>query len=114
MLHASIGSVHLQNTEPNAYYFRTINFAEINYSNIEKELLSLIDSTKHFRPYLYICRSEIQPDHKPLVWLSKLKELNSQLTRLIRWQIKLNEYDFKVIHKKCKTNYVADALSCKK
>lgn len=104
----AIGSVLSQSNRPVAYYSRTLNSAERNYSTIEKELLSVLDSTKHFRPYLYGQNFLIETDHNPLVWLYKIKEPNS---RLIRWKLKLDEYDYNIVHKKGKENKVADALS---
>lgn len=104
----AIGSVLSQAEKPIAYYSRTLNSAEKNYSTIEKELLSILDSTKHFRPYLFGQKFIIETDHNPLVWLNKIKEPNSRLTR---WKLKLEEFDFDVVYKKGKENKVADALS---
>lgn len=104
----AIGSVLSQFDHPIAYYSRTLNTAERNYSTIEKELLAIVDSTKHFRPYLYGQKFTIETDHNPLVWLSKIKEPNS---RLIRWKLKLGEFQFEIKYKKGKENSVADALS---
>ena len=50
----------------------------------------------------------IETDHRPLVWLHSLREPNQ---RLIRWKLKLEEFDFEIRYKKGKENYVADALS---
>lgn len=50
----------------------------------------------------------MKTDHKPLIWLANLKEPNS---KLIRWKIKLNEYEFNIKHVEGKENKVADALS---
>lgn len=104
----ALGSVLSQQNRPVAYYSRTLNSAEKNYSTIEKELVSILASCKHFRPYLFGKKFTIETDHNPLVWLSKIKEPNS---RLIRWRLKLEEFDFEIKYKKGKENYVADALS---
>lgn len=104
----AIGAVLSQSDRPIAYYSRTLNSAERNYSTIEKELLAIVDSTKHFRPYLYGQNFLVETDHNPLVWLYKIKEPNS---RLFRWKLRLEEYNFTVNYKKGKQNNVADALS---
>lgn len=104
----AVAGVLSQANRPIAYYSRTLNSAEKNYSTIEKELLAILDSTKHFRPYLFGQKFVIETDHNPLVWLYKIKEPNS---RLIRWKLKLEEFDFNIIYKKGRENYVADALS---
>lgn len=104
----ALGSVLSQGNLPIAYYSRILNSAERNYSTIEKELLAILDSCKNFRPYLYGHKFIIQTDHNPLVWLHKIKEPNS---RLLRWRLKLDEFDFTVAYKRGKDNVVADALS---
>lgn len=104
----ALGSVLSQQNRPIAFYSRTLNSAERNYSVIEKELLSILEGVKHFRPYLYGRHFIILTDHNPLVWLAKLKTPNS---RLIRWKIKLDEYQFDIKHLKGSSNSVADALS---
>ena len=104
----AIGSVLSQDSHPIAFHSRTLNSAERNYGTIEKELLAIIDSCKHFRPYLFSTKFIIETDHRPLVWLHSLREPNQ---RLIRWKLKLEEFDFEIRYKKGKENYVADALS---
>ena len=108
----ALGAVLSQSVDgkdlPIAYASRTLNSHEINYSTIEKELLSIVWSTKYFRPYLYGKRFIIQTDHRPLVWLMSLKDPNS---KLLRWKVKLDEYDFEIRYKEGKLNTNADALS---
>lgn len=93
---------------PIAYASRLLNKAEQNYSTIEKESLAIIYCVNHFRPYLYGNKFTIMTDHKPLEWLHSVKDPTS---RLIRWRLKIAEYDYKVIYKAGKTNCNADALS---
>lgn len=93
---------------PIAYASRTLNVHEQNYSTIEKELLAIVWSVRYFRPYLYGRTFTIVTDHKPLQWLFNLKEPNS---KLVRWRLKLEEFDYKIIYKKGASNTNADALS---
>lgn len=93
---------------PIAYASRILNKAELNYSTIEKELLAICWSVKHFRPYLYGRKFTIVTDHKPLTWLFSIKDPGS---RLIRFRLKLEEYEYNIVHKAGKNNTNADALS---
>lgn len=93
---------------PIAYASRTLNPSECNYSTIEKELLAIVWSTKYFRPYLFGRKFVIITDHKPLQWLFSIKEPNS---KLVRWRLKLQEYDYTIHYKKGVQNSNADALS---
>jgi len=93
---------------PIAYTSRLLNSAEQNYSTIEKELLAIVYSVNHFRPYLYGHKFLLVTDHKPLVWLHSVKDPTS---RLLRWRLKLAEYEYTVAYKAGKTNLNADALS---
>lgn len=108
----AIGGVLSQGTPgkdlPVAYCSRTLNQSEIGYSTIEKELLAIVYSTKYFRPYLYGRKFKIYTDHKPLQWLFSLKEPNS---KLLRWRLKLEEYEYEILYKKGSLNKNADALS---
>lgn len=107
----AIGAILSQGTpgsdKPVAYASRTLNDTENKYSTIEKELLAIIWAVTYFRPYLYGRKFLILTDHKPLKWLFSLKEPNQ---KLIRWRLKLEEYDYEIDYKKGKNNN-ADALS---
>ena len=93
---------------PIAYASRTLNEHEINYSTTEKELLAIVWATKYFKHYLLGVKFKIVTDHKPLTWLFNLKEPNS---KLLRWKLKLQEFDYEIEYKKGKLNTNADALS---
>jgi hypothetical protein len=58
-------------------------------------VLVVVWRVKHFRPYLYVRKFKIASDHKPLIWIIKDPGL-----RLLRWRIKLKEYDCKIVYKK--------------
>lgn len=108
----AIGAVLSQNNNnkdlPIAYASRTLNEHEVNYSTTEKELLAIVWTVKYFRPYLYGRKFKIITDHRPLTWLMSLKDPSS---KLVRWKIRLDEYDFDVTYKPGTLNSNADALS---
>jgi hypothetical protein len=94
--------------KPIAFASRTLNQAEQNYSTIEKELTAIVWACKHFRPYLLGRTFTIVTDHKPLTWMFSVKDPSS---RLLRWRLLLEEYDYTVEYKAGKRNVNADALS---
>ena len=96
------------NGKPVAYASKSLNKAESNYSTIEKELLAMVWAIKHFRPYLYGRRFEVYSDHRPLVYLFTLADPSSRLTK---FRLALEEYNFEVIYRKGSENVIADALS---
>lgn len=81
--------------KPTCYASRTLNDTERKYNAIEKELLVIVWATKYFRPYLNGRKFVNYTDHGPLTWLFKLKDPNSKLQR---WKIKLEEYDYKIVY----------------
>lgn len=97
-----------KNGRPVAYASRALNKAENNYSTIEKELLAVVWAIKHFRPYLYGKKFSICTDHRPLVYLFSMKEPSSRLTK---FRLALEEYDFDITYIQGSRNVVADALS---
>lgn len=97
-----------KDSNPIAYASRSLNKAEKNYPTIEKELLAIVWACKYFRPYLYGRRFKIQTDHKPLVHLFGMKDPSS---RLLKFRLQLEEYDFVVEYVRGSDNAAADALS---
>lgn len=93
---------------PIAFASRTLNNAERNYPTVEKELLAIVWGCKYFRQYLYGRKFTVVTDHRPLTWIFSVKDPSS---RLLRWRLKLEEYEYEVIYKKGSNNTNADALS---
>lgn len=105
----ALGAV-LSNSDdrPVAFASRSLNKAEKNYSTVHKEMLALVWSMKHFRPYLFGRKFKVLTDHRPLVYLFSMTDPSSRLTK---FRLALEEYDFSVHHVKGTENVTADALS---
>ena len=107
-----IGSVLSQEMDgedrPVAYFAKHMSKAERNYSTSEKELLAIVKSIEFFKQYLYGKEFVLVTDHQPLVWLMKMK---NPTARLARWLIRIEQYDFKILHKKGKLHGNADGMS---
>ena len=65
-------------------------------------------TTAHFNVFLYGARFIAITDHAALQHPKKQRDNNS---RLMRWSLKLAEYDYDVLHKPGKLHVDADALS---
>lgn len=87
---------------------KCLNEAEVNYSTTEKELLVIVYAVTKLRIYLLGTRFLIITDHKGLIFLNSTQYLNS---RLIRWSILLQSYDFDVQYCRGVVNVVADFFS---
>jgi hypothetical protein len=89
------------------YISRTLQPAEQKWSVREKEALAIIFACETFRPYLYGSKFIIFTDHQSLQWLMKA----TTPARLVRWALRLAEYDFEIKYRKGEENANADALS---
>ncbi|XP_042613167.1 uncharacterized protein K02A2.6-like [Cyprinus carpio] len=98
---------------PIGFMSRTLNQAERNYSQLDKEGLAVMFGLQRFHKYLYGRKFTIVTDHKPL--LSLFNELKSvpQMSspRIQRWAVTLRAYEYNIIYKPGKDQANADALS---
>lgn len=94
--------------KPIAFASRTLSKSEENYSTIEKELLAIVWACKYFRPYLFGNKFTLYTDHKPLQYIFNLKDPSS---KLVRWRLCLEEFDYDIQYRSGKQNVVADGLS---
>ncbi len=93
---------------PIGFWSRTMTAAEKNYSATERECLAAIFAIKTLRPYLMFERFDLHTDHAALQWLFSIEDPSG---RLMRWRLRLAEYDFNICYKKGANNHHADAMS---
>ncbi|KAF9758282.1 Retrovirus-related Pol polyprotein from transposon, partial [Nosema granulosis] len=90
-----------------SYFSRPHSKAENNYSTTEKELLAVIKSVEHFRPYLISRKFLLFTDHSAITFLFTSRNMKA---RLARWSLILQEYDMDIVHIKGELN-PSDCLS---
>ena len=105
-----LGAVLLQDGKPVIYASRSLTETEQRYSNIERELLSVVFALERFHHYLYGYTVTVQTDHQPLVSIWT-KSIASNSPRLPRVLLRLSHYDVDIEYLKGKENVIADALS---
>ena len=103
-----IGACLFQQNRPVLYHSRDLTQSEINYAQIEKELLAVVSAVDKF--HTYGRHVIIETDHKPLEAVCK-KSLTSAPKRLQRMLLQLQKYDLEVMYKKGTEMYFADTLS---
>jgi len=100
--------------KPIGYASRTLNKAERNYSQLEKEGLSCVFGVKHFYSYLFGHLFELVTDHKPLLGLLAENKPTSPhaLARIPRWALYLSLFEYTLKFRRTAAHGNADALSC--
>ena len=94
--------------KPVAYFSKKLLTREENYSTVEKECLAIKLATQAFRVYLLGRPFVVQTDHRALEWLDRVKENNS---RLSRWSLAMQPFQFTVEYRPGRGNANADSLS---
>ena len=97
---------------PIAFTSRTLSVSEKNYSQIEKDALSLIVGIRKFHKYIYGRHFTLVTDHHPLTALFGSKSGVPALAagRLQRWAF-LSSYDYEIEFRNTKAHANVDSLS---
>ena len=98
---------------PVAFASRVLSSAEKNYSQIEREALSIVYGVQKFYQYLYGQRFVITTDHKPLLGIMGESRGVPQMVspRLRKWSLILSTYNYSLEYRPGKDNAHADGLS---
>ena len=106
--HVGIGGVLSQEGHPIAFFSEKLNDTWRRYSTYDMEFYALIQTIKHWHPYLIHREFILYTDHDSLKHLNSQSKLNA---RHSRWMNYLQQFDFVIRHKSGTENKVADALS---
>lgn len=93
---------------PIAFLSRKLLPRESRYSTVEKEGLAIKWALESLRYYLLGREFVLETDHRALTWIHTMKDHNSRVTR---WYLSLQPYQFKVRHRPGLQNKIADYLS---
>nr|XP_055076811.1 uncharacterized protein K02A2.6-like [Misgurnus anguillicaudatus] len=111
---AVLSHVMYDGTErPIAFASRSLNAAEKNYAQIDREALSLVWGVKRFNQYLYGNKFTLVTDHQPLVSIfSPQKGVPlTAAARMQRWALFLGGHRYQIEFKRTHRHANADGLS---
>ncbi|GBG65887.1 hypothetical protein CBR_g54178 [Chara braunii] len=90
------------------YTSRTVPDERRNDSAPQGECYAVVWGIQHFHPYLYGQKFRLATDHEPLLALKKLTNYTGMIGR---WAVRLQEYDFDIVHRKTERHGNADGLT---
>ena len=99
---------HNSTLHPVAYASRKLLPRERNYATIEKECLAVVWAIDKFKVYLMGKKFKVQTDHQSLSYMNRTKYTNS---RVMRWAMALQPYDYDIEYIKGNENVGADFMS---
>ncbi|GFY47675.1 transposon Tf2-9 polyprotein [Trichonephila inaurata madagascariensis] len=107
------GAVLLQEAEdgklhPVQYMSQKTTPAEEKYSSYELEVLAVVNALKKFRTYLLGNHFKIITDCSAF---QKTMDKKDSVTRIVRWALLLEEYDYEIVHRSGQRMQYVDALS---
>src|SRR6266700_5825230 len=91
-----------------AFGSKTLNDTQRNYCTTDKECLALVTAVIKLRHFLAGSHFTIRTDHHGLCFLLNVRDVSG---RLLRWSLRLQEFDFRIEYKSGKLHKNADCLS---
>ena len=110
-----LGAVLLQKIDgrwkPVAFASRSMTETERRYAQIKKEALAATWACEKFSDFVLGKHIVLETDHKPLVPLLGIKDLDHLPPRILRFCLRLDRFSFDIRHVPGKELYTADTLS---
>ena len=98
---------HNQKEHPIAYASKSLRKEEVNYGATELECAAVVWAIEHFHKYLGTTHFILVTDHAALKWLCSAEPKG----RIGRWILKLQPYNFEILHKPGRIHSNVNALS---
>ena len=100
-----LGGIVMQESRPIAFYSRKLLLAQQNYTTMEKELLSVVETIMHHCNILFRFKLQILSDHRNLSFE------RFQSKRVQCWRLTLKEYNYNFHFLPGYQNIIADCIS---
>ena len=91
-----------------SYFSKNFSKEQSNYSATEREFYAVVRAILTLRPYLESVHFVVRTDHNALRWMMML---NDPTGGLMRWRLRLIEFDYEVMYRPGSVHKVPDALS---
>ena len=104
--------IHGDQEEISGYASGAFKNVEINYPSSHKEILAVKKTVNHFKLYLKPVKFIIRTDLKIMPGIFKNENLMAENnSRILKWFIWLQNFDFEIVYKPGYLNCVADMLT---
>jgi len=103
---AMLAQVQSDVERPIMFLSKKFSDAAKKWSTIEQECFAIFWAITQLTPYLLGHHFYVATDHRNLVYIN-----GSEIPKLVRWRLRLMQFNFTIVHIPGETNVVADVLS---
>ena len=90
------------------YWSKTLTKEQRNNCATEREGYAVVWATLNLRPYIEGTKFVVRTDHNALRWMMTT---NDPQGRLMRWRLRLMEFDYEILYRPGRLHQVPDAMS---